>query len=96
MLRLFSETTFDPQTIFFFILEITIRRVAPAIAGLLGIESTRQTLVYAWTSDERTNHFVFFVGRGAGNIFDKNIFLASREVRRLGTQPKFELSWSIA
>jgi hypothetical protein len=38
----------------------------------------------------------FFVGRGAGNIFDKNIFLASREVRRLGAQPKFELSWSIA
>jgi hypothetical protein len=36
--------------------------------------------VYAWTSDERTNHFVFFVGRGDGNIFDKNIFLASREV----------------
>jgi hypothetical protein len=27
-----------------------------------------------WTSDERTNHFVFFVGRGDGNIFDKNIF----------------------
>jgi hypothetical protein len=51
---------------------------------------------YPWTSDERTNHFVFFVGRGDGNIFDKNIFLASRKVQRLGTQPKFELSWSIA
>jgi hypothetical protein len=45
-----------------------------------------------WTSDERTNHFVFFVGRGDGNIFDKNIFLASREVQRVGTQPKLELS----
>jgi hypothetical protein len=35
----------------------------------------------AWTSDERTNHFVFIVGRGDGNIFDKNIFLASIEVQ---------------
>jgi hypothetical protein len=28
----------------------------------------------AWTSDERTNHTMFLVGRGDGNIFDKNIF----------------------
>jgi hypothetical protein len=27
--------------------------------------------IRAWTSDERTNHFVFFVGRGDGNILGK-------------------------
>jgi hypothetical protein len=31
--------------------------------------------------------------RDEGNAFSKNIFLASREGTKLGTQPKFVLSW---
>jgi hypothetical protein len=31
--------------------------------------------------------------RDKGNAFSKNVFLASREGTKLGTQPKFKLSW---
>jgi hypothetical protein len=31
--------------------------------------------------------------RDEGNAFSKNVFLASKEGSKLGTQPKFELSW---
>jgi hypothetical protein len=49
----------------------------------------QECLPCSWTSDERTNHFAFFVGRGDGNIFGKEYINSIQRV------PKFRYSTEI-